>query len=116
MSVPDGQLLGIQETQNAAATTLHLIVRFLRTVRLRSGILIAALVVSGIAGAAWSAKGNSLPRSVLEKMTDVLAHRGPDDRGFYCSHQHGAAESLRAARRRAELLARHRRAVRAARV
>ncbi len=53
MSVPDGHLLGIQETQNAAATTLHLIVRFLRTVRLRSGILIAALVIAGIAGAAW---------------------------------------------------------------
>jgi uncharacterized protein involved in exopolysaccharide biosynthesis len=53
MSVQDRQLLGINESQNAAATTLHLIFRFLRTVRLRSGILVASLILAGIAGAAY---------------------------------------------------------------
>ena len=54
MSGPEKQLTGIQDNgQNAAATTLHLIFRFLRTVRLRSGILVASLIVAGIAGAAY---------------------------------------------------------------
>ncbi|MFM7837506.1 MAG: Wzz/FepE/Etk N-terminal domain-containing protein, partial [Planctomycetaceae bacterium] len=35
---------------NAAATTLHLLFRFLRTVRLRKGILVASLVMSTILG------------------------------------------------------------------
>ena len=52
MSVSDNQLLGLQDHQNAAATTLHLIFRFLRTVRIRSGILVASLVVAIIAGTA----------------------------------------------------------------
>ena len=53
MSVSENQMPGIQDTQNAAATTLHLIFRFLRTVRLRSGILVASLIVAGIAGAVY---------------------------------------------------------------
>ncbi len=45
----------------------------------------------GIAGAAWTAHGTPLPQDVLQRMTDVLAHRGPDDRGFYHSHSTGDA-------------------------
>ncbi|MGE3314686.1 MAG: asparagine synthase (glutamine-hydrolyzing) [Planctomycetaceae bacterium] len=40
----------------------------------------------GIAGAAWSDRGEPISAAVLARMTDVLAHRGPDDRGFYQSH------------------------------
>ncbi len=53
MSVSGRPLADIQDPQNAAATTLHMIFRFLRTVRMRSGILVASLVVSVIAGAAY---------------------------------------------------------------
>jgi len=50
MTEQDRILTGSQDGQNAAATTLHLIFRFLRTVRLRKGILVAALVMSTILG------------------------------------------------------------------
>ena len=54
MSGPENPISGMQEQgQNTAASTLHLMFRFLRTVRLRSGILVASLVVSCIAGAAY---------------------------------------------------------------
>ncbi|MEJ7594825.1 MAG: hypothetical protein WKF77_25145 [Planctomycetaceae bacterium] len=54
MSGPENHIPGMQEHgQNTAASTLHLMFRFLRTVRLRSGILVASLVVSCIAGAAY---------------------------------------------------------------
>ena len=54
MSGPENHSLGIQEHgQNTVASSLRLMFRFLRTVRLRSGILIASLVISCIAGAAY---------------------------------------------------------------
>ena len=54
MSVTDNDILSMQEHgQNSAASTLHLMFRFLRTVRLRSGILVASLVVACIGGAAY---------------------------------------------------------------
>jgi asparagine synthase (glutamine-hydrolysing) len=37
----------------------------------------------GIAGAAWTAEGAPLGRDVLQRMTDALRHRGPDDEGAY---------------------------------
>lgn len=37
----------------------------------------------GIAGAVWTESAPPLERRTLEAMTDALAHRGPDDRGFY---------------------------------
>jgi asparagine synthase (glutamine-hydrolysing) len=37
----------------------------------------------GIAGAIWTDPQRAVSREVLERMTDVLAHRGPDDAGFY---------------------------------
>lgn len=37
----------------------------------------------GIAGAAWTASGTPLDLAVLERMTTALAHRGPDDAGYY---------------------------------
>jgi len=37
----------------------------------------------GIAGAAWDDVGRGLTDGQLAAMTDRLAHRGPDDRGFY---------------------------------
>lgn len=39
----------------------------------------------GIAGAVWNAGATPLPFSVLERMTTSLAHRGPDDAGYYHS-------------------------------
>ncbi len=37
----------------------------------------------GIAGAAWTAVAAPLDLDVLERMTTSLAHRGPDDAGYY---------------------------------
>ncbi|MFM8479082.1 MAG: hypothetical protein ACKOEO_25115, partial [Planctomycetaceae bacterium] len=53
MSDPDRVMAGMVDSQMTAATTLHLIFRFLRTVKYRSGVLVAALVLSCIAGAAY---------------------------------------------------------------
>ncbi|MFO0429240.1 MAG: hypothetical protein ACK526_21925, partial [Planctomyces sp.] len=41
------------DLQHGAATTLHAVFRFLRTVRMRSGILVVSLVISCIAGAVY---------------------------------------------------------------
>ena len=35
----------------------------------------------GIAGAVWNSPQKAIDQTVLERMTDVLRHRGPDDRG-----------------------------------
>ncbi|MDR2642901.1 MAG: asparagine synthase (glutamine-hydrolyzing) [Planctomycetaceae bacterium] len=40
----------------------------------------------GICGAVWSGLGQPMELSVLDAMTDILAHRGPDDRGTYIDH------------------------------
>jgi asparagine synthase (glutamine-hydrolysing) len=37
----------------------------------------------GIAGAAWIHPDGAIDESTLDRMTDVLRHRGPDDRGTY---------------------------------
>ncbi|MDR1052601.1 MAG: asparagine synthase (glutamine-hydrolyzing) [Planctomycetaceae bacterium] len=37
----------------------------------------------GICGAVWSGLGEPLGLPVLDVMTDILAHRGPDDRGTF---------------------------------
>ncbi|MCA9099646.1 MAG: asparagine synthase (glutamine-hydrolyzing) [Planctomycetales bacterium] len=37
----------------------------------------------GITGGVWTERGRPLEQRVLERMTDALAHRGPDDRGFH---------------------------------
>jgi asparagine synthase (glutamine-hydrolysing) len=37
----------------------------------------------GIAGAVWTEQGAGIDAMCLERMTDVLAHRGPDGRGFF---------------------------------
>lgn len=50
MTDQDRILAGSQDGTNAAATTLHLLFRFLRTVRFRKGILVASLVMSTILG------------------------------------------------------------------
>jgi len=39
----------------------------------------------GITGAVWTETGQPIDRETLARMTDVLAHRGPDDRGVYAS-------------------------------
>jgi asparagine synthase (glutamine-hydrolysing) len=39
----------------------------------------------GIAGAAWTKEGQPISEAVAWDMTDVLSHRGPDDRGLYHS-------------------------------
>ena len=40
----------------------------------------------GITGAVWTDAGEPIDGRTLDRMTDVLAHRGPDDRGCYTSH------------------------------
>lgn len=40
----------------------------------------------GITGAVWTDAGEPIDGETLARMTDVLAHRGPDDRGCYTSH------------------------------
>jgi asparagine synthase (glutamine-hydrolysing) len=37
----------------------------------------------GIAGAAWTNPDGAIDQNTLDRMTDVLRHRGPDDRGTY---------------------------------
>jgi asparagine synthase (glutamine-hydrolysing) len=37
----------------------------------------------GIAGAAWSTPDAVIDRSLLDRMTDSIIHRGPDDRGIH---------------------------------
>lgn len=39
----------------------------------------------GITGAVWTDAGEPIERATLKRMTDVLAHRGPDDEGEYGS-------------------------------
>lgn len=39
----------------------------------------------GITGAVWTDAGEPIDPATLTRMTDVLAHRGPDDRGSYVS-------------------------------
>jgi asparagine synthase (glutamine-hydrolysing) len=39
----------------------------------------------GITGAVWSAPERAIDATTLERMTEVLRHRGPDDRGTYRS-------------------------------
>jgi asparagine synthase (glutamine-hydrolysing) len=39
----------------------------------------------GIAGAAWTAGSAPLDLAILERMTAAIAHRGPDDSGYYHS-------------------------------
>jgi asparagine synthase (glutamine-hydrolysing) len=39
----------------------------------------------GIAGAAWISEAAPFESSVLRKMVSAIAHRGPDDEGFYHS-------------------------------
>ena len=54
MAVDDRNLLMMQQLgQHSAATTLHSVFRFLRTVRMRSGILLASIVAVGLCGAAY---------------------------------------------------------------
>ena len=54
MSTAQDQLGGINVAgQDALATTLHSLARFLRTVRHRSGIMLASIVVCGVLGAAY---------------------------------------------------------------
>src|SRR5436190_20461472 len=55
----------------------------------------------GIAGAAWSAAAVPLDINVLARMTTAIAHRGPDDAGYY----HSAIAPDRAARDSRELKA-----------
>lgn len=43
----------------------------------------------GIAGASWIANGRPIARADLQRMTDAIVHRGPDDAGQYWSNEPG---------------------------
>ncbi len=51
----------------------------------------------GIAGAAWTTEGLSLSRETLQRMTDVIRHRGPDDEGSYFSQDRHPGDTAQAA-------------------
>ncbi len=51
----------------------------------------------GIAGAAWSQNGQPLDHQVVQQMTAVLSHRGPDDDGIHIAGNHQRSESSGAA-------------------
>lgn len=52
----------------------------------------------GIAGAAWTAGSPPLERDVLQRMTTVLSHRGPDDAGYYFSSDKSTSPDLASSR------------------
>ena len=51
----------------------------------------------GIAGAAWTTQGDPLTPGILQKMTDAIRHRGPDDEGQYYSTGNGSSRQPGAA-------------------
>lgn len=48
----------------------------------------------GITGGSWTSKGERLSESTLKQMAGALAHRGPDDDGFYFSDSGSAGAAL----------------------
>ncbi|MBI3466160.1 MAG: asparagine synthase (glutamine-hydrolyzing), partial [Planctomycetes bacterium] len=49
----------------------------------------------GIAGGVWTSFGQPIEQDVLDRMTDVLRHRGPDGRGVYRKdHSDGSGVAL----------------------
>lgn len=48
----------------------------------------------GLAGVAWSAAAEPVGRDTLDRMTDILRHRGPDDRGVWFSPEGGPGIGL----------------------
>lgn len=49
----------------------------------------------GIAGAVWNSDGIPIPPVVLDRMTDVLRHRGPDGLGiYYRQYENGSGVAL----------------------
>jgi asparagine synthase (glutamine-hydrolysing) len=42
-------------------------------------------IMCGITGGVWTDPAMALNRAALQRMTDLLAHRGPDDEGYYHS-------------------------------
>lgn len=48
----------------------------------------------GITGGSWTSKGERLSESTLKEMASALAHRGPDDDGFYFSESGSAGAAL----------------------
>ncbi len=42
----------------------------------------------GIAGAVWNDAAKTVERATLQRMIDVLRHRGPDDEGLYAADLH----------------------------
>ena len=51
----------------------------------------------GIAGAAWLPTAEPLTKDIVERMTDAIRHRGPDDAGVYLSADNGQSERPQAA-------------------
>ncbi len=47
----------------------------------------------GITGVFLPGTNKEVPQAILEKMVEVLHHRGPDDKGFFSSSQIGLAQS-----------------------
>ncbi|GAB4145365.1 MAG: asparagine synthase (glutamine-hydrolyzing) [Planctomycetaceae bacterium] len=48
----------------------------------------------GIVGAVWTSEGTPLERAVLERMTSVLVHRGPDDMGTHFERDESGGMAL----------------------
>jgi asparagine synthase (glutamine-hydrolysing) len=48
----------------------------------------------GITGALWFDEASAVPAATLDRMTDALVHRGPDDRGTYLAPLHADVAGL----------------------
>jgi asparagine synthase (glutamine-hydrolysing) len=58
----------------------------------------------GITGASWTAAAARLDEEVLRRMTETLAHRGPDDAGCYFSPHHDSAGGAALGHRRLSII------------
>ena len=74
--------------------------KYLDAARADLRTLKASALMCGITGAAWTGGVAPLELGILERMTTALAHRGPDDAGYYHSRwaPAGAGRDLSARR------------------
>lgn len=54
---------------------------------------VSCVIMCGIAGAVWNDAGKAVERDTLQRMIDVLRHRGPDDEGLFGGSGFGIRDS-----------------------
>jgi asparagine synthase (glutamine-hydrolysing) len=58
----------------------------------------------GLSGVAWSLAGGPVDAATLDRMTDILRHRGPDDRGIWTSPTEQTAYGVSLGHRRLSII------------